>query len=198
MSSLTTPVLFGPVPLGHLLLRNFVQSGDRVVDATCGNGKDTLLLAELVGEAGHVTAFDIQDAALSRTSELLHVKLLKKQVTLLNAGHERLTDLVVGPLQAIVFNLGWLPGSNKEITTTAATTLAALEASLHLLAPAGLLLITCYPGHNGGDEESAAVVEWCRQLSCKDYFVWQMEQSNTSSKAPFCLAVQDARVASGK
>ena len=187
------PVLRGPVPLSHLLLRRFVQPGNRVADATCGNGKDTLLLAELVGEAGHVYAFDIQQEALARTAERLAEKGLEQRVSLLHTGHERLQELVKPLLQAVVFNLGWLPGASREIATVTATTLTALEAALHLLAPAGLLLVTCYPGHSGGDTESAAVQEWATALSSRNYFVWRMGQLNVSDTAPFCLVIQDGR-----
>jgi SAM-dependent methyltransferase len=190
-----TPRLRGPVPLSHLLLHRFIQPGNRVVDATCGNGKDTLLLADLVGKQGHVYAFDIQQMALTRTAERLTAQSLQQRVTLLHAGHERLLELVKGPQQAIVFNLGWLPGAPHEITTCTPTTLAALDASLRLLAPAGILLITCYPGHCGGDNETAAVLEWCSRLPPRSCFVWQMGQLNVAPDAPFCLCIQDGRPA---
>lgn len=187
------PVLRGPVPLSHLLLRRFIQTGNRVIDATCGNGKDTLLLAELVGETGHVWAFDIQQEALDRTAQRLADQNLLQRVSLLHAGHERLQELLEPPLQAIIFNLGWLPGAPREIATSTSTTLTALEASLRLLAPAGLLLITCYPGHAGGDQEATAVQEWAASLSPRSYFVWRMGQLNVTSDAPFCLLIQDGR-----
>jgi len=187
------PVLRGPVPLSHLLLRRFIKPGNRVADATCGNGKDTLLLADLVGEAGHVWAFDIQQEALDRTAQRLAAQNLQQRVFLLHAGHERLQELVEPPLHAAVFNLGWLPGAPREVATCTATTLTALEAALQLLAPAGLVLITCYPGHAGGDREAVAVQEWAAALSSRNYFVWRMGQLNVTSDAPFCLLIQDGR-----
>ncbi|MDK9717933.1 MAG: class I SAM-dependent methyltransferase [Trichlorobacter sp.] len=192
------PVLRGPVPLTHLLLRRFIQSGNRVADATCGNGKDTLLLAELAGKTGHVWAFDIQQEALDRTAQRLTEQNLQQRVTLLQTGHERLLGLVDAPLHAIIFNLGWLPGASREVATCTATTLTALEASLQLLAPAGLVLITCYPGHAGGDQEAAAVQDWAAGLSSRSYFVWRMGQLNVTSDAPFCLLIQDGRIADAK
>lgn len=187
------PVLRGPVPLIHLLLQRFIRPSDRVIDATCGNGKDTLLLAELVGASGHVFAFDIQQQALDRTAERLQAQGLQERVTLLREGHERLGQLITVPAQAIVFNLGWLPGASREVATTSHTTLAALTAALHLLAPGGLLLITCYPGHAGGDSEAAEVQSWASQLIARSYFVWRMGQLNVAEDAPFCLIIQDGR-----
>jgi len=42
------------------LLKATVEEGDTVVDATAGNGHDTLFLAQLVGDSGQVYAFDVQ------------------------------------------------------------------------------------------------------------------------------------------
>lgn len=188
------PILRGPVPLAHLLMRRFIHSGNRVVDATCGNGKDTLLLAELVGPTGQVFAIDIQQQALERTASRLADQGLDHQVVLLHAGHEQMLEFVEGPVQAVVFNLGWLPGAPREITTTTSTTLAGLESALQLLTPAGLLLITCYPGHDGGDTETTAVQDWATQLPSRNYFVWRMGQLNVATDAPFCLVIQDGRI----
>lgn len=187
------PALRGPVPLVHLLLQRFIRPSDRVIDATCGNGKDTLLLAELVGNSGHVFAFDIQQQALDRTAERLQAQGLQERVTLLRESHEHLGQLVTEPVQAIVFNLGWLPGASREVATTSHTTLAALTAALHLLTPGGLLLITCYPGHAGGDTEAAEVQRWAGQLTARSHFVWRMGQLNVAEDAPFCLLIQDGR-----
>ena len=185
-----SPLLRGPVPLVHLLLRTLLRPGSRVVDATCGNGKDTCLLAELVGSQGHVWGLDIQSTALERTATRLTDEL-RPQVTLLHGGHEHLPELVEAPLDAVIFNLGWLPGADRNITTTTATTLSALEGARHMLAPAGLLFIICYPGHPEGAAEAAAVVDWCSQLPADAYFVWRMAQSNVAAEAPFTLLIQN-------
>jgi len=114
--------------LVHLLLKQLVKPGDRVVDATCGNGKDTLFLAELVGEDGQVVAFDIQKSAIKRSAARLKEAGLDSRVTLLFAGHEEMARLVAAPLSAVVFNLGWLPGGDRELKTCAGSTLPALKA----------------------------------------------------------------------
>ncbi len=182
--------LRGPVALSHLLLKNYVRTGSRLLDATCGNGKDTLLLAGLAGETGHLYAFDIQKQAIERTFRLLADHGLQDRVTLINDGHERILELIDSSLDAIVFNLGWLPGASHEITTSSSTTIKALEASLVLLAPSGLIIITCYPGHQGGDEEALKVKEWASNLTPQLYYVWQMGQLNVSNTAPFSLVIQ--------
>ena len=102
----SVPNLRGAVALSHFFLREKVSPGDRVVDATCGNGRDTLLLARLVGPGGKVWAFDVQKEALARTGELLSGEGLDGRVEFVHAGHERLSEYIQGPLQAAVFNLG--------------------------------------------------------------------------------------------
>ena len=90
-----------------------VSEGEQVVDATCGNGRDTLFLAELVGEKGKVFSFDIQAEALSKTRRLLEANNLLSRVHLIQSGHEHIQDYVHGKIAAVMFNLGYLPGDIK-------------------------------------------------------------------------------------
>lgn len=182
--------LRGAVPLCHHFLRERLRPGDRVVDATCGNGQDTLLLAELVGEGGHVWAFDIQQEALVRTAERLVAAGCRERVELVAAGHERLGELVSGPLQAVVFNLGYLPAGNPAVKTSAQTTLSALQQAAELLAPAGILLIAVYTGHEGGMEEWGVLRGWASGLEPRSFNVWQARQLNRSEAAPFVVLVE--------
>lgn len=181
--------LRGAVHLCHHFLRERLRPGDRVVDATCGNGQDTLFLAELVGETGHVWAFDIQEEALRRTGERLVAAGLDKRVNLLHAGHERLAELVAGPIAAAVFNLGYLPAGDRSVTTAADTTITALRLAAELLAGGGLLLIAVYTGHDGG-EEWEAVRGWASGLHPYEFNVWQARQLNRSEAAPFVVLVE--------
>lgn len=185
-----TAVLRGPVPLAHLFLRNFVHEGDRAIDATCGNGHDTLLLARLVGQAGHVWGFDIQQQAVDETTRQLVVAELSGRVTLLQTGHEELAQHVTGPLQAVLFNLGYLPGGDRSIITRPETTALALEQSLLLLAAGGVLLVTIYPGHGGGADEQAVVESWAAALDPRRAHCWRMGQTNAAPAAPYLLLVQ--------
>jgi len=147
----------------HQRLLPRLHEGDLAVDATAGNGHDTLFLARRVGVEGHVYAFDIQPQALEETGRRLQEAGMASRVTLLQAGHEemerRLPAEVRGHLAAVMFNLGYLPGSDKQRVTTASTTLQALEQAVRLLAPGGLLSVLAYRGHPGGREEAEAVGE---------------------------------------
>lgn len=186
------PLLRGPVALSHLLSRSFVRPGDKAVDATCGNGHDTLLLAELVGTHGHVWGFDIQLQAVTETARKLAEAGLSERVTLLHSGHESLAGYLAVPVQFVLFNLGYLPGGDRSIITRPETTAVALQKSLELLVPGGVTMVTLYPGHNGGDEERQLVDGWAAALDPKKYFSWRMGQMNVAPDAPYCIIVQKA------
>ena len=117
------------------VLARALRPGDRAVDATMGNGHDTAFLCELVGESGHVYAFDVQQDAVANTRERLSQSGLLGRASLFCLGHERMAEQVAGPVSAVVFNLGWLPGGDHSVTTRWETTKAAVESALELLSP---------------------------------------------------------------
>ena len=178
------------MPLSHLLLQNFVRDGYSAVDATCGNGHDTLLLAQLVGAGGHVWAFDIQQQAINATGDRLAEESLTNRATLIQRGHEELARYVTSPVQTVLFNLGYLPGGDRSIITLPDTTVIALKQSLELLMPNGIVIVTIYPGHNGGNEEQSAVENWATMLDPREFQCWRMNQINVSTSAPYMILVQ--------
>ncbi|MDQ4076040.1 MAG: 16S rRNA (cytosine(1402)-N(4))-methyltransferase [Chloroflexota bacterium] len=151
------------------LVARVLREGDRAVDATVGNGHDTLFLAEQVGASGKVYGFDVQAAALEATRMRLQAAGLAERAHLFHLGHEQigklLAEMGVEQVQAVMFNLGYLPGSDKSVITRPETTLPALKGALDRLAPGGLLTVVLYPGHEGGQRESDAVLTWARSLS---------------------------------
>lgn len=142
-----------------------LHEGGIAVDATAGNGYDTLFLARIVGAAGKVYAFDIQQAALTAAAARLQQAGLASRVALFHAGHEAMPEHLpteyIGKIDAIMFNLGYLPSGDKSVITVTETTLQALNQAATLLAAGGVLTILAYPGHAGGDAETAAVQGWC-------------------------------------
>lgn len=159
----------------HQLLEEALRSGDLAIDATAGNGHDTLKMASLVGSTGEVVAIDVQEAAIASTRSRLEADGLADRVRLVPADHATFLGKPNFPPDrragAIVFNLGYLPGSDKEITTQAETTTEALSAALPLLRPFGILLVTAYRGHPGGLAEAGAVESWARSLNPGDWTV---------------------------
>ena len=153
----------------HETLSEFITAGDSVVDATAGNGYDTLFLAEQVGDKGRVYAIDIQQRAVDSARQLVQDAGLEHRVEWFCASHAELGKLIAPEYQqtikAVVFNLGYLPGSDKSIQTKAATTLSALSQAYALLSPGGALSVMAYPGHAGGEQETKAVKDWFDSLT---------------------------------
>jgi len=184
---------YGAVPMTHFFLQQRLNPGDRAIDATCGNGQDTLLLAQLVGNEGKVWAFDIQSQALEKTKVRLETTNYMSRVSLVHASHARMADFVGEPVKAILFNLGYMPTGELEIKTSAESTLAALQQGEKLLLPEGIILVAVYTGHEGGTEEWAAVKCWAETLSPREFNVWQSKQLNRSERAPFLVLVEKVR-----
>lgn len=153
----------------HGIVAQYLNSGDLAIDATAGNGHDSCFLARQVGDKGRVFAFDIQQQALKNTEKQLKEKGLQEQVALIQRGHEYLAQELpadcYGKIQAVMFNLGYLPGGNQQLTTTSTTTLAALEQARPLLASGGVITVLAYRGHPGGQEETRAVEYKLRELA---------------------------------
>lgn len=188
---IANPALRGPVPLSHLMIPSFLNQGDLAVDATCGNGHDTLLLAELVGDCGTVWAFDVQESAIRATAKRLDEAGLTGRVKLIRSGHERMAEHVTSGVSAVVFNLGYLPGGDRSVITRPETTIAAFEQTLKLLRPGGIAAVTVYPGHDGGGECST-VDAWAARLDQRAFHAWRMGQLNVTTDAPYFILLQKA------
>lgn len=178
------------VPFAHALLQRALQPGDCAIDATAGNGHDTLLLAQWVGASGQVVAFDVQAQAIAATRERLQAHGLAERVRLVHAGHETVLQHVRGPVQAAVFNLGYLPRSDKRVTTRAASTLAALDGILQLLQPHGLMVLVVYHGHAGGKDERSAVEAHVSRLDPATVRVVRYGLANVPNDPPYVLALE--------
>ncbi|WNB73880.1 class I SAM-dependent methyltransferase [Methylomonas koyamae] len=152
------------VNAAQLAVKSCLRPGDVAVDATLGNGYDTVFLAESVGPAGHVYGFDVQHRALVSSYQKLLANDLQRRVTLRLASHadmlEVLPEQVQGKVAAVMFNLGYLPGADKTVMTRADSTLRALAAACQVLAESGVITVLAYPGHAGGDEETERLAEW--------------------------------------
>jgi len=155
------------------LISPHIQIGGTAVDFTMGNGHDTLWLARAVGEDGKVYAFDIQRQALESTAALLEEENVRN-CTLILDSHSNVKTHVKGPICAGLFNLGFLPGGDKSITTLVETTLPAIKDGIELLADGGGLLVAVYPGHAEGTREGEMIErmlsEYDRRKTCCSKF----------------------------
>lgn len=172
------------------VLQRAIAPGDTVVDATMGNGHDTLALCRLVGPEGRVIAFDVQAAAVEATRARLAEAGVLERARLYCLGHEHMREKVAAPVAAAVFNLGWLPGGNKAVTTHWETTKIAVESALSLLRPLGVLVICAYPGHAEGDREREALVSLLADLPPQQYNVLRQKFLNAGPGAPECFVIQ--------
>lgn len=172
------------------LLKETIVEGDTAVDATAGNGHDTLFLAQLVGDDGQVYAFDVQKSAVDATLLRLLDHALEHRVLVLHTGHENVAKHVQKPVAAAIFNLGYLPGSNHNIVTKPTTTIQAIKDLLELLKIGGLIILVIYHGHPGGKEERDAVINYVSTLPQKYVHVLKYEFLNQQNDPPFMIALE--------
>lgn len=172
------------------MLDGAVCSSACAIDATMGGGRDTLWLCEKVGDSGRVYAFDVQEAAVLRTRALLTSEGVHNRAELILAGHEDMEKYVKEPVDAVIFNLGRLPGGDKSVTTRVETTLLAAEAGTRLLKPSGLMTICVYPGHDEGARELHALVEWASLLDPARFDVILKKYMNQQNDPPQLIAVR--------
>ncbi len=179
----------------HQLLKEVVEPGDFVIDATMGNGHDTAFLAELVGPSGEVFAFDIQKEALINTEQKLTELNLLSQTTLFPLGHEHLHAVLdeETEITAAIFNLGYLPKSNKEIITKPATTKQALDGLLPHLVKGSRIILVVYYGHEGGSEELDLVTNYTQALPQDVYSVLRYEFINQKISHLFFSVLKEIR-----
>lgn len=182
--------LMAILPFAHQLLTSCLKTGDIALDGTMGNGNDTLLLAQCVGDSGHVYAFDIQAAALQNTAQRLAQHQLQHRVTLLQVGHQHLVNHVSHGVAAAVFNFGYLPRGDHNITTLPETSVAAIAAALHVLREGGLLVLVVYHGHETGKMEMAAITSFVEKLPQNQYRVLRYAFINQQNCPPFVLAIE--------
>lgn len=181
---------FNAVEFSHLLLEENTAAGDIVIDATAGNGYDTKFLANLVGDQGKVYSFDIQKEAIKNTKELLKNENLADRAELILDSHANLNKYINQKVSAVIFNLGYLPGGNKDIITRSKSTTAAVEESIKLLQKNGLIILVIYSGHQGGEEEKRAVLELTSALDYKEYNVLNYKFINQPGPPPEIVAVK--------
>jgi tRNA A58 N-methylase Trm61 len=176
------------------IIETRIKPGDLAVDATVGQGHDTLELAQLVGEDGKVFGFDIQEAAISMARDLVHAKLSHHTITWVHGSHEFMLDIIpvewLDQVSAIMFNLGYLPGYDHKITTNLQSTIAGLNSATLLLKAGGVITIVAYTGHEGAQAEADGVVNWAAALPQKQFSVLSYRFINQANYPPFLIVVE--------
>lgn len=171
------------------LIINNISCNDIVIDMTCGNGKDTLFLSSLVPK-GFVYGFDIQKNAINNTYELLNENDVSN-FKLFNLSHEFVLDKLndyKGKISLILFNLGYLPKGDINITTNYKSTIKAIDDSLKLLNNKGVIIITIYPGHEEGKKESIEIQKYLKTI-CNEYDIQEFHNDDNDI-SPYVICIK--------
>ena len=169
----------------HSIIRSQIPEGGVYVDATMGNGHDTLFLCEMAGENGSVWAFDIQDQAVEATGNLLFRNGYDKNIHLIKDGHENMDRyLQEQTADVICFNFGYLPGGDHSIATHARTSVTAIEKGLTILKSGGMMSLCIYSGGDTGFEEKDHILQYIKELPSAMYTVIVNEYYNRRNHPP--------------
>ena len=180
-------------PLISDYLTRFIQKGDRLIDATLGNGHDTYKMAELLKGNGEIYAFDIQQSAIERSRELLAtLPLPQPTIHLIKASHADFDSYITEAVNLIIYNLGYLPKGDKNITTEAESTLKSIALGLSLLKPNGIIIIAVYHGHDAGKQEKESLERYLSELDQNYFNVLKQQFINQKNTPPFIYVIEKA------
>ncbi|MFM7774107.1 MAG: class I SAM-dependent methyltransferase [Candidatus Kapaibacterium sp.] len=187
------PRIWNAVEFCHEVLRRHLRSDARVVDATAGNGHDTVFLLDLLDHRGRVLAVDIQSQAVTNTRERVVSHPKASQAEVVHVSHERLDAVLLqhgwSHIDGAVMNCGYLPGGDKNVRTAVPSTVAAMRTLVSHLALGGVVCVVCYTGHEGGPEERDAVRDVCASLP-KDGYRCAYFTNPGRRNAPECYCVE--------
>lgn len=164
-----------------------------VIDATAGNGKDTLFMASNTPSSAMVWAFDIQQQALSKTHQLLARFGLETKVRLVLDDHAHIPDHISQPVDAAMFNLGYLPGGDHTVSTCPDTTIDAISHTIQLLRPGGVITVVTYPGYTPGRLEDQAVQKHLAGLNQNQLAVACWSMVNQKNNPPILYIIEKIR-----
>lgn len=182
--------LSGALYMAHQLLLPVLAQAAVIVDATAGNGKDTLFLARNAQPRAQIWAFDIQQQAIEATRNLLMQQRISASIHYVLDSHSNLDYYLNQPIDIIMYNLGYLPGGDHAVTTQASTTLIAMKKSLALLSKRGLMMVVVYPGHPAGREEYEVLSAFFSNLRQQQFTVACWNIVNQVHNPPILYVVE--------
>ena len=181
---------FSALNIIHRVISEKVQPGDICIDATAGRGNDPLFLAKLVGETGHVTAFDIQQDAVDSTKELLAANGMSDRADVLLKSHSEMDEVAEeNTVSCITFNFGWLPKGDPNVFTNKSTSIPAIEKGLKLLKSGGVMTLIIYYGRETGFEERDALLEYLPTIDSSRFTVIEMPFVNRPNCPPIPILI---------
>lgn len=184
---------FNAVKLAQYLLAGKVKRAGYLVDATAGNGKDTLFLAENSPEHAVIWAFDVQQSAILNTKQLLVDYKLENKVNAIIDSHANIEQYSIKEIDVAMFNLGYLPNAGHKVTTKCQSTIIALQKIVGLLSIGGVISLVAYTGHQEGLLENEAVKELLLSLSPAIFTVGCWSMINHSNNPPILYIIEKTR-----
>lgn len=176
--------------IAHHFLSEVVRPGQTIIDATAGNGGDTLYLCQLLQGQGRVIAFDIQQEAVDNTRARLAGAGYEGIAEVICRGHQHMAEYAEAEsIDGIVFNFGWLPGGDHDIFTKKESSIAAIRAGLELLKPGGFMSLCVYYGRNNGYTERDGILELMEQVDSRKFTVLQIGFPNRRNDPPFPIFI---------
>ena len=164
--------------VAHRWLNSYLKPEHICIDATCGNGNDTLFLAQ---RSSKVYGFDIQHQAIENTQKRCEKMT---NVKLFQMSHDLMEDVVHESVDCVIFNFGYLPGGDHSISTKAQTSIMAIEQGLEILKSGGMMSLCIYSGGDSGFEERDAILEEIKKLDGKKYLVILSQYYNRPNNPP--------------
>jgi threonine dehydrogenase-like Zn-dependent dehydrogenase len=188
------PLFSNPINLAHMMWTQILNAHDTVIDATLGNGKDTLFVAQSIQKlgGGKIIGIDIQLEAIASATDLLtnHFTTFPHNIKFYHTSHENFPqEIPLGSVKLIIYNLGYLPGFDKSITTQTSTTQTSIQHALAFICPGGCISITCYIGHEEGDKEYKALQPFLQKLPPQEYCFTE-HTFNNRNHSPILLLIQ--------
>lgn len=166
----------------NIMISRYSNKDYNAIDMTLGNGHDSLILSDNFKQ---VYSFDIQPEALANSRILLSEK---NNVSMYLDSHDKFDSYDINDICLIIYNLGYLPGSDMSITTLSKTTLLSISKGLEVLNKKGIMIITLYPGHKQGEDEANEIENYLTNLNNKHYHISKYEIIN-ANKAPYVICI---------
>ena len=182
-------ILNGATDFVHSLIKEKIESDFLCIDATLGNGYDTLFLLKNLKENGFVFGFDIQNDAIKNTKKLLKNKNFSKY-KLIEDSHVNFEKYIKEKIDLVVYNLGYLPGGDKTITTKSKSTLKSIKSAMDILKKHGMIFITAYPGHNEGQNELNLMKNYFKTVDQRNFNIVKLDFYNQVNKPPVIFIIE--------
>lgn len=181
------------VDKAHSFISKHLSKGDVCIDATAGNGHDSLFMAKLVTCEGSLFSFDIQVEALTQTKKLLTDNDCMRQAKLIHDCHSKMKNSLnpdlMRRIKVVAFNLGYLPSGNHKIITKKETTIKAITEIYDWIDKNGVISVVAYRGHYGGIQETNAIQ---KLVETKNYY-YLREENESKPQSPVFFKIYKSK-----